>query len=150
MPPYGIRFSPSKRGVVGAATYRICANIVGDLLPQGAAVRTAPFREGGGAVRRQGESAQRKSWFLFRILIAKPWVRQLYEIPYFAKSPQFRGLPHPLPREPPPGGGLPGVHRSPAIPAKSNPVGGHFICPRPDTKLLFPFCHQIPYLFFFF
>ena len=38
MPPYGIRFSPSKRGVVGAATYRICANIVGDLLPQGAAV----------------------------------------------------------------------------------------------------------------
>ena len=29
---YGIRFSPSKRGVVGAAPYRVCANIVGAYL----------------------------------------------------------------------------------------------------------------------
>ena len=60
----------------------------------------APLREGGGAVRRQGESAQLRNSFLFWIPPAKLWVRQLYNFPHFAKSPQFRVLPHPLTREP--------------------------------------------------
>ena len=73
----------------------------------------APLREGGGAVRRQGESAQLRTSFLFWIPPAKLWVRQLYNFPHFAKSPQFRVLPHPLTREPPPGGSLAGDHWSP-------------------------------------
>ena len=41
------------------------------------------------------------------------WVRQPYEFPDLAKLPQSRGLPHPLTREPPPGGSLSGDHWSP-------------------------------------
>ena len=79
----------------------------------------APLREGGGAVRRQGESAQLRTSFLFWIPPAKLWVRQLYNFPHFAKSPQFRVLPHPLTREPlltqsvNVGGSLAGDHWSP-------------------------------------
>ena len=84
----------------------------------------APFREGGGAVRRQGESAQLRNSFLFWIPPAKLWVRQPDEFPYFAKRPLPRVLPHPLTQEPPPGGSLEYDRWSPAVPAKSNPVGG--------------------------
>ena len=53
----------------------------------------APLREGGGAVRRQEESAQLRNSFLFWIPPAKLWVRQLYNFPHFAKIPQSRALP---------------------------------------------------------
>ena len=52
----------------------------------------------------RGESAQLRSLFLLWIPLAKLWVRQPDEFSYLAKRPLSRVLPHPLTREPPPGG----------------------------------------------